>query len=115
MSRWGRRWMMVPGQPDAGPVPGTGRVGGRYVPARQGRPLGPDGQKMRSTWECNYAYLLRYLGIPYTYEPRKLGFREQWIPLPNSSASPLKPPPRQHGRSGCWPVVGHRATRRGGR
>jgi hypothetical protein len=74
MPRWGKRWLSVPGE--SGPVPGTRRVGGRYVAAAKGekRPRGPGGEKMRSGWEVNFACLLRYLKIPYAYEPRKFVF-----------------------------------------
>ena len=74
MARWGRRWTHVPGE--SGPVPGMRRVGGRYVARQQGRPRGPQGEAMRSRWEVNYAYFLRFLGIPYEYEARVFWFEQ---------------------------------------
>jgi hypothetical protein len=84
MARWGRRWGLdwatrqEVGAGSDGPIANTVCVGGRYVTVTKGkpRPIGAQGEKMRSGWEANYSYFLAYLGIPYEYEPRLFVFEK---------------------------------------
>jgi hypothetical protein len=78
---WGRRWLHLPGEQAGGdgPVPGTRRVGGRYVAAGQGgrRPVYRRGAvRFKSRYEYNYSFFLDFLGIPWVYEPRKFIFHQ---------------------------------------
>ena len=87
MPRWGKRWLQVPGESPAdrvpaqsregGPVPGTRRVGGRYVTTTPDgkRPVYRRGQvRFKSRYEWNYSHFLDFLGLPWVYEPRKFWF-----------------------------------------
>jgi hypothetical protein len=77
MARWGTRWGLDwATRQEVGAVANTVRVGGRYVTSTKGkpRPIGAQGEKMRSGWEANYSYFLAYLGIPYQYEVRRFIF-----------------------------------------
>lgn len=62
---------------EAGPVPGTRRVGGRYVTTT------PDGKRpvyrrgpvrFKSRYEFNYSLFLDFIGIAWVYERRKFIF-----------------------------------------
>jgi hypothetical protein len=57
-------------------IGGTRKIGGRYVAGKKGepRPVGAQGEKMRSRSEANYSHFLAHLGIPYAYEPKRFHF-----------------------------------------
>jgi hypothetical protein len=69
---WGKRWTHLPGEAPAG----ARRVGGRYVHSTQGRAEDLGTTWFRSKSERNYARFLRFLGIPYAYEPTTFVFEK---------------------------------------
>jgi hypothetical protein len=73
MSRWGKRWLSVPGQTSA-EVAGSHRVGGRYVARKPGQRYEFGGVRFKSRYEQNYAAFLTFLGIAWQYEPKTFRF-----------------------------------------
>jgi hypothetical protein len=69
---WGKRWMHLPGEAPQD----AKRVGGRYVYGTQGRAPDLGTTWFRSKSERNYARFLRFLGIPYDYEPTVFVFEK---------------------------------------
>jgi hypothetical protein len=68
-----RRWTHLPGEPPRGPG-GSRRVGGRYAHASGGKRADLGGLYVRSRAEANYLRLLRFIGVPYHYEPKTFVF-----------------------------------------